>query len=275
MSMTRVAWVDLPVEVRRAIADQTGQVHRAVTASAGINSAVAATLDTATGRVFVKGIPHDHSQVRTQQREAAINPHVAGLAPRLLWAVDIAGWSLLGYEHVAARHADYAPGTSDLPLVADAVRRLHRVPCPDIPLKRLDDRFAEFAGDGVDPALLVGDDLLHTDWAPDNVLINDRAHVIDWAWPTRGPAWADVAALVVRLMEAGHTTADADGWARTEFPNWSTAPPAAVRCFAEAKTRLWDQIITADPAPWKLAMAEATRHWVKFLDVHRTPGMPR
>lgn len=266
MSMSRVDWPDLPAEVRRVVADRTGAIRAAATSPAGINSAVAATLDTATGRVFVKGIPHQHPQVRTQRREAAINPHVAGVAPQLLWTVDTAGWSLLGYEHVPGRHADYAPGSADLPLVADAVRRLHRIPCPDIPLKRLSDRFAEFAGDRVDPALLIGDDLLHTDWAPDNVLINDRAHVIDWAWPTRGPAWADVAALVVRLIEAGHTAADADSWARREFPTWATAPPVAMRCFAEAKVRLWDQIIAADPAPWKMTMSEAARAWVGYLD---------
>lgn len=90
MSMTRLRWADLPPEVRRAVVDQTGEVHEAASASAGINSAVAAVLDTETGRVFVKGIPHEHSQVRTQQREASINPYIAGLAPRLLWVIDAA-----------------------------------------------------------------------------------------------------------------------------------------------------------------------------------------
>ncbi|WP_052397449.1 MazG-like family protein [Streptomyces sp. NRRL F-5123] len=50
-----------------------------------------------------------------------------------------------------------------------------------------------------------GDALLHTDFAPDNVLIADgRARPVDWAWPTRGEAWIDPSALALRLMEAGH-----------------------------------------------------------------------
>jgi primase-polymerase (primpol)-like protein len=33
-------------------------------------------LDTASGRVFVKGMRQDHAEAWTQQREVAVNPHV-------------------------------------------------------------------------------------------------------------------------------------------------------------------------------------------------------
>ncbi|MGH3608727.1 MAG: hypothetical protein ACRDRD_11660 [Pseudonocardiaceae bacterium] len=42
-----------------------------------------------------------------------------------------------------------------------------------------------------DTSALQGDTLLHTDLDPLNVLINDTARVIDWAWPTCGAARED------------------------------------------------------------------------------------
>jgi hypothetical protein len=47
---------------------------------------------------------------------------VLQVAPRLLWHVDADGWNVLSFEHVAGRHADYSPGSPDLPKVIDAMR---------------------------------------------------------------------------------------------------------------------------------------------------------
>ena len=47
-----------------------------------------------------------------------INPHVAPVAPRLLWHAQAAGWDLLAFDYIDdARHADYRPGSADLPAV--------------------------------------------------------------------------------------------------------------------------------------------------------------
>lgn len=267
MSMSRLEWIDLPAPARHAIEARIGTVILAETAGAGINSAIATTLHTDDGRVFVKGIALDHAQVDEQQRDVEINPYVLDVAPRLLWQVETAGWSLLGYEYVNGRRADYRPGSPDFPLVADAVRRLHKIPCPDVPhMLRLERRLADFDGDGVDVSLLVGNDIMHTDWGKDNVLIGDNtAHVVDWAWPTRGPAWADIATLAVRLVEAGHTPSAAAEWASYEFPVWAMAPQTAVRHFAEAYLRLWKHVFDDDPQPWNAKMVDAARRWADHL----------
>jgi hypothetical protein len=139
--LPRTDWDDLPASVRTAVQARTGPVASASTVAAGLNSAVAVVLRRSAGNVFVKGLRHDHPGVITQQREVAVSPYLGGIAPRLLWQIDIAGWSLLGFEHLAGRHADYAPGSADLPLVIDAMRRLSEISCPPVPhVKRAEQR---------------------------------------------------------------------------------------------------------------------------------------
>ncbi|MGW3625503.1 aminoglycoside phosphotransferase [Streptomyces sp. NPDC000880] len=263
MPVTRIHWSDLPEAARATVEAHTGHILSAETATAGVNSGIAATLRTAETTVFVKGVPADHPQVRTQRREAAINPHLPAASPRLLWHVQAGGWDLIGYQRLTGRHADYAPGSPDLPLVAHAVAEVQATPCPDIDLKRAEQRWATYAGPaGVDQ--LAGDTLLHTDLAPHNVLITGRAHVIDWAWPTRGAAWIDPAVLILRLMEAGHTPADADTWARASFPSWASASHASVTAFCEANAATWDEIARNDPQGWKKDMARHAHDWVTW-----------
>ena len=85
-------------------------------------------------------------------------------------------------------HADYSPGSLDIPKVIAALLQLQELTCPDIDLKQADQRWASYTSA---PDLLVGTSLLHTDWSPGNVLVNERAYLVDWAWPTKGAAWID------------------------------------------------------------------------------------
>lgn len=266
MSMQRISWGELPAATRAAVAERTGLVHSARTATDGVNSGIAVRLHTDAGDVFVKGMPADHPQIRTQQREADINPHLPATCPRLLWRAQAAGWDLLGFELLAGRTADFAPGSADLPKVVAALDGLARTPCPDLPLKRVDERWAAYADPAVLP-LLDGEHLLHTDMAPHNIIVHDaHAHLIDWAWPTRGPAWVDPAVWVIRLIDSGHTPAQAESWAAL-LPAWRTAAPAAVTAFAHANARMWDEIATRDPpALWKRKLAAAAHRWAQ----HRT-----
>jgi len=270
--MPRISWHDLPAGTRTAVAVHTGAVHAARTAGTGINSGIAAMINTERGSFFVKGVPIDHSQARTQQREADINPHLPLGSPWLLWRVRTAGWDLLGFELLHGRTADFSPGSPDLTKVVDALDRLARTPCPAIPLKDVAQRWAPYT----DPAalhLLHGEHLLHTDMAPHNVLVGDHgAHLIDWAWPTRGPAWADPAVWVLRLLEAGHTPEQADTWA-ARLPAWRAAPPAAVAAFADANAALWAELAAQDPAPHLEGRPRRLRHDVG--GVHpRDPNLP-
>ncbi|MFF5582736.1 phosphotransferase family protein [Streptomyces hygroscopicus] len=262
MPVPRIHWHDLPAAALAAVEQHTGPVLEATTAMGGMNSGIAATLRTPAATLFVKGIPADHPQARHQAFEAAINPHLPTASPRLLWRVQEGGWDLLGYERIEGRHADYSPGSPDLPLVTRALAELQQTPCPDLSIKRADQRWSRYTDPGA-VGQLAGDTLLHTDFAPDNVLIADRAHIIDWAWPTLGAAWIDPAVLVLRLLDAGHTAPGADAVAR-QVPSWEAAPRGAVAAFSEANARLWDEIARSDPQPWKKNMARHAHDWLTY-----------
>jgi Phosphotransferase enzyme family len=236
-AMRRVGWDDLPEGVRGAIESRSGPVLKAQTASEGLNCEIAVFLHTLTGKVFIKGLRSDHPRLWTQQMEAMINPWVLEVAPRLLWHVQVDGWDVLGFEHVEGRHADYSPGSQDLPKVIRAMRLLGQIPAPDLPLKHAEQRWAGYVDDEPALELLRGDRLLHTDLNPHNVLVNGRACFVDWAWPTRGAAWIDPACLILRLMAAGQTPEEAEAWAR-QVPSWRLASEQAIGTFAKANSRL-------------------------------------
>ncbi|MEW2095096.1 aminoglycoside phosphotransferase [Streptomyces halstedii] len=254
--MSRIPFEQLPADVRQAVVDKTGSVHATETVRGGMNSGVASVLGTESGSVFVKGIPTDHPQAGAQRREAAIAPHLPASCPRLYWHLELDGWSLLGYEVVNGRHADYTPGSPDLPLVEAALTELQAIRAPaDIEIKDAVDRWAEYAPPGT-LHYFDGDALLHTDFAPDNVLIvGERARLVDWAWPTRGAAWIDPGALALRLMEAGHPAEAAVAIAE-HFPSWRGAERDALAAFGVATTALWTEIAEGAETPWTRNMAE-------------------
>ncbi|MER6470973.1 hypothetical protein [Streptomyces collinus] len=117
--------------------------------------------------------------------------------------------------------------------------------------------------------LLASTTRLHTDLAPHNVLVDNRAHLIDWAWPTRGAAWIDPAVLILRLLEAGHSLTSAESVAR-QFPSWRSAPRPAAQAFTAANAVAWAEIARADNAAWKTAIARhasAFDTWAETLPV--------
>ncbi len=266
MSMSRIPFEQLPADVRQAVADKTGAVHRTMTVRGGMNSGIASVLETESGSVFVKGIPADHPQAGAQRREAAVAPHLPASCPRLYWHLELDGWGLLGYEVVDGRHADYAPGSPDLPLVEEALTELQEITAPaDVEIKDAVDRWADYAPPGT-MRHFDGDTLLHTDFAPDNVLIvGDRARLVDWAWPTRGAAWIDPGALALRLMDAGHPVDAAVDFAG-RFSSWRGAEPEALAAFGAATAALWREIAEEDGTPWKLGMAKRAAMLAHALD---------
>jgi hypothetical protein len=256
----------LPPPGRQAVADKTGAVHQAATVQGGMNSGIASLLETESGSVFVKGIPAHHPQAGAQRREAAVAPHLPTSCPRLYWHLELDGWSLLGYEVVSGRHADYAPGSPDLPLVEAALNELQGIAAPaDIDIKNAVDRWAQYAPPGT-VQHFDGNSLLHTDYAPDNVLIaGERARLVDWAWPTRGAAWIDPGALALRLMHAGHPVETAIAFAQ-RFPSWRNAAPEALAAFGAATAALWHEIAEEDSTAWKTSMAQRSATLAHALD---------
>jgi hypothetical protein len=268
--MQRTDWKQLSASVRTAIEARTGRVYAASTAPAGKNSAIAALLETDAGQIFVKGLRTEDPRVVAQRREAAVSPYVSPLSPELLWHTEVDGWNLLGFRAAAGRHADYTPGSADLPKVVDLMRRLALLRCPDIPqLKRAESRWADYI-DHADLALLRGDNLLHTDYALDNILIDgSHAWLIDWAWPTLGAAFIDPCCLIVRLIFAGHTPAQAESCV-AETAAWQDASTHAIDVFASGLATMWTEIADADPTAWKQQMAASVRSWLS----HRQDSRP-
>jgi len=263
--MERFEWHDLPANVRRVIEQQSGTVIKAEATSEGLNSHLAVVLYTEAGSLFVKGIRTDHPAVAAQQREAAINPYVRSVTPALLWQTEVDGWNLLGFECVEGRHADYTPGSADLPKVVEVLTELGHIRAPQLPLRTAEDRWAEYVDDPQQLQLLAGETLLHTDISPYNILITrGPARVIDWAWPTKGAAFIDACYFAIRLMAVGHTPKVAEAWA-TAVPAWQCASVEAVDLFAGISARMWGEIAShgADD-PWKQRMGLVTAAWADY-----------
>src|SRR6266567_8421248 len=208
------------------------------------------------GRGVRQGMPRDYPRRWNQDMEAMVNPHVTHLAPRLLWRVQD-HWDLLGFEVVRGRHADYRPGSPDLPYVARAAAELGTTPCPDLPIKRAEHRWREYIPKPAELAMLAGDNLLHTDYNPLNILITGgRAVLVDWAWPTKGAGWIDPTCLILRLIAHGHTTQSAEA-VIADTPAWQTAPAHGIAIFARACASMWHEIAIANPTGWTQRMAQA------------------
>ncbi|MEV6445111.1 hypothetical protein [Amycolatopsis sp. NPDC051716] len=251
----------LPPAARAAVEAEVGEIRRVEPVASGLNSTFAAVLHTADAAVFVKGTPSDHPRVRGLHREVAIAPYLAGIAPPLRWHLDVAGWDLLGFDYLPGRVADLSPGSDDLAAVACTLARLGELEPPDLPLLRIEQRWTGLADDA-DLALLTGDHLLHTDLNPNNVLISDgRAWLVDWAWPTLGAAWIDLAGAALWLIAEGHIPAAAEAWAHT-LPAWNHAPAESLDTFVAVNARLWAQIADNDPQPWKLDIRNAANQWL-------------
>jgi hypothetical protein len=267
----RVAWDDLPSSLKDAIEARTGRITSVRIAAAGQNSPLAAIIETADGKVFAKGMPSGHRRVITQAREAAVAPFVRDISPALLWHFDEAGWNVLGYEYAPGRHADYGPESPDLDRLVQLMRALSAIKVPDDtgPLKRAEDRWKPYVDDPASASVFAGPVLTHSDWTPDNVLVaEDRAWLIDWAWPTLGAAWTDPACWVLRLMASGGHTAHQAERQASRLPAFRAADPAHVDLFAYANVRLWDEIAQSSTSDWTVKMAQAAKSWAAYRQAH-------
>ncbi|MGW5291700.1 aminoglycoside phosphotransferase [Streptomyces bacillaris] len=273
MATTRIGLDRLPPTARTAVEEHTGSLLTVEETAEGFNSEIAARVTSATGTWHIKGLRTEHPRAWTQRREAAIAPFLTGLAPALHWHVESAGWDLLGFEALTGHHADYAPGSPDLPEVAALLRRLGQTPCPGIELRHAEQRLEHYAAHPDDLRYFAGPHLLHTDLNHTNALVDDhappgdRARLVDWAWATRGAAWLDAGYWVIWLIAAGHAPASAERRA-TEIPSWHTAPAEGITAFATANHNLWAEISADATDPWALRLATAAATW----HAHRQVG---
>ncbi|MFC8079558.1 aminoglycoside phosphotransferase [Streptomyces sp. NPDC057307] len=263
MATTRISFDDLPSAVLAGVEHCTGAIIKSETVSQGLNSEIAARVYSATGACFVKGLRADHKRVWTQHREAEVNPYLRGIAPVLLWRIEECGWVLLGFESLDGHHADYSPGSADLPKVVNLLHRLGEVACPDVELRHAEQRLESYAAKPTDVDHFAGNSLVHTDLNNENVMVDGNAYLVDWAWATRGAAWLDPAYWVVWLMAAGkHDPRSAEKWA-ARVPSWQRAAPEAVTAFALATANVWEEIAGTDPDPWTAGILSASQRWAE------------
>ncbi|MEU5722741.1 hypothetical protein ABZ783_13060 [Micromonospora sp. NPDC047738] len=253
--------------MRREVERHAGKVRHAESLSDGAACELAVTLYTSAGRVFCKGGQANGPGAWLYRKEARINPWLPDAAPRLYWTVERDGWLVLGFEHAPGRHPCLEPGSPDLDTVADLLAALARelTPCPPVEVQPFRERWRGL----IAPELVDGDTLLHTDMTPRNFLLGDRLRLVDWSAPCRGAAWIDTAFMLVRLIRAGHSPADAERWA-VRIPAFAEADGEAITAFTDAMVRLWGRMQRSAPAPHRGPLLDAARQW----HAHRLSRQP-
>lgn len=245
------------------ITPHTGVISAVRHAERGYSSDITAILDCAAGPVFVKAIHEPSPHASSLAREAQINPHVRSVSPALRWQLRQSNWFVLAFDVVTGRHADFAPGSPDLPAVANAVNALGSISCPVIARDWPETRWNRFSDEA---SRFAGNTLLYTDINPDNFLITPNGvAVVDWSWPTRGAGFIDPACLVIQHIAAGHTAPEAEGWAR-HCAAWKSADPHAIDAFAVATVRMYQHFENRDPSPWRKEMTKAATTWLSHRE---------
>ncbi|MBO3740337.1 phosphotransferase family protein [Actinoplanes flavus] len=271
MSISRIRYEDLPLAVRCAVEEATGAYEVAKPVADGLNSAVAVKLVCPKGTFFIKALPSDHRWAWTQAREAEVAPYVGEVAPALHARIVEEGWDVLVFEGLKGHQANYAPGSPDLPLVADLLTLIGQIECPGIPLRRAEQRLGSYV-DAKDLKFFEGDALLHTDLNNANVLVSDDgARIVDWGWATRGAPWLDAGYWVLWLIAAGHAPRSAEQWA-AHVPSWRTAESEGITAFAEATELIWREIGGSNPDGWTRRLMEASKTWREFRSAAKGNG---
>jgi hypothetical protein len=257
---------DLPESaILPLIEGHTGPVAGIRRTARGFSSDLTAVVDCARGPFFVKAMRNRPGGRRKSLiRERRINAHLGHISPHLLWDVEAEDWLVLGFEVVDGRSSDFAPGSTDLALVVDAIGEIGRLSLPRIAQDWTETRWDRFASDSSEAELFRGDSLLCTDINPSNfIVVRRRVWAVDWAWPTRGAGFIDPALLVLQLVAAGHTPDSAEKWAE-RLPAWREAAPQAVDAFAAANLRLYRAAVGRKPdVDWLKAMVDACRAWTE------------
>jgi hypothetical protein len=248
-----------------------GEVKSARRTERGYSSDLTALVEGEKGEFFVKAMRitargWHYSAIR----ERDINPHVQPLAPALCWAAEDETWVALGFEMFDGRRADFDPGSADLPVAVELLRKMGELKLPDVAREWPERRWNRFISEE-DAALLQGDALLHTDINPSNFMIGvSEARIVDWAWPTRGAGFIDPSILVVQLISSGHSPAQAESWV-AKCPAWSEADPRAIDAFARAEVRMRRHLVEQRPdEPWLGEMVAAAESWTAHRGVPTT-----
>ena len=227
----RLAWEELPAQIRAAIEGWLGEpVAEAATQAGGFSPGVAARLRTVSGRrAFLKAVGPEPNRdsPRFHRREARIAAALPASAPvpRLLWSYDEGddGWVALLYEDIVGRQPQIPWHDDEIARVLDALGELSAaltpsplpesiagrlvneglfrrawwgglLPAPPTTLDRWSARHLPLLAEleSQASAAASGDTLLHVDLRADNLLLTpDRVVIVDWPHARIGVAWVD------------------------------------------------------------------------------------
>jgi hypothetical protein len=254
--------------LRTLIEPHTGPVRDIRPTARGFSSDFTALVDGEKGPCFVKAVPNRPGGKRDSLlREELINPFVTPLSPPILWRAQDHDWVALGFEPIDGRVSNFRPHSPDLPTIAALTSRIGGLPLPEMARPWRETRWDRYTSQACDAALLRGDALLHTDINPSNFVLGDSAGwVVDWAWPTRGAAFIDPALLILQLIAARHTPAEAEAWAQ-KCDAWADADPEAVNVFVAATVRMYRAHAKRFRAQWRKAMVLAAEAWAEYRNV--------
>lgn len=279
-------WTTLPSSIRTGVETHIGPIASADVIESGQNNHLAAVLRGRDTTVFVKAVSGGRSRQLTWLRnEVTAGALAQGIAPAVLFTVEVDDWLVVAFEHVTGRPVDLTPGSPDLPLVAATMERLSTLPAKDTRGLRqrwtvVDwwSRLAEsdpelVAGWDVSlmnewtaraPAAVDGDRLAHTDLHRDQFLVTPgRVYVIDWGWPAAAAPWVDTAYMVIRLIGAGHTPAQAEAWAGG-LSGWSAAPADSITAFSAFVAGLWTSFTLTNRSPGVRNRARIARDYAAW-----------
>jgi aminoglycoside phosphotransferase (APT) family kinase protein len=237
----RMAWAELPLEVRRGIEGLLGaEVVEANSQQGGFSPGVAARVTLSDGRrAFVKAVssaanPEAPEMHRREAVVAAALP-ASVAAAKLLASYDEHGWVVLAFENIEGGPPQLPWRNDELERVLDAIVRLADTLTPtplalpviaevfdpsgfeeirsaaasERALEELDpwvvhnlDRLAEAEARWSEAT--VGDTLLHFDLRADNVLLTqERVLFVDWPHATVGAAWIDLLGMLPSVAMQG------------------------------------------------------------------------
>jgi hypothetical protein len=285
--LPRTQWAELPEQPRKAVEDRFGTVSKVRSAGPGFTSGIAARLDTEAGTIFLKATPKSDRFAGDCVTEREVNRSlpVSIPTPRILWDAETEDWLLLAFEHLEGRQADLSPGSADLLLVLETLGQVSRAltPCPwqGAPsvaqeVARMRSKTAQIEPDGLaewaDAAAgrsfeaLGGDSLLHTDLHSANILIADEVHLLDWALAVRGAAWVEAVLFAARLIESGHSPAEAERLV-SELPGWWAAPADAVTGLIAVRTLFAEYLAHKGPIRLRTRRrrnVDAGQAWLRY-----------
>jgi aminoglycoside phosphotransferase (APT) family kinase protein len=282
----RIAWEELPEQVRVAIEGWLGSaVVSATTQPGGFSPGVASRLVAADGRrVFVKAVSASPNRdaPRFHRREARIAAALPADAPvpRLLWTFDEGGdgWVVLVFEDVEGHHPETPWRPEELDRVVEALETLSisLTPSPvgedvagsivswlqqhgqgwnrmmEDPLPGRDEWSIRHAVElarleGQAPEAARGNTLLHFDTRADNLLLTaDRVYVVDWPHARLGQPWVDLVGFAPSVAMQGGPPPEE---LLMRHASARAADPAAITAFIAALAGYFTFQALLPPAP--------------------------